>query len=38
MAECAGHFNGTALNPAMGTLLTPNVNPANTIVYDVTAW
>lgn len=30
-------FNGTLLNPAMGTLLTPNANPANTIRYDVTA-
>ena len=30
-------FNGTLLNLAMGTLLTPNANPANTIRYDVTA-
>ena len=30
-------FNATLLNPAMGTLLTPNANPANTIRYDVTA-
>jgi hypothetical protein len=30
-------FNGTALNLADGTLLAPNVNPANTMMYDVTS-
>jgi len=29
-------LNGTLLNPSAGTLLTPNVNPVNTIRYDVT--
>jgi len=30
-------FNGTALALASGTLLAPNVNPANTMMYDVTS-
>jgi hypothetical protein len=29
-------FNGSRLTPSAGTLLTPDVNPANTIRYDVT--
>jgi hypothetical protein len=30
------NFNGSWLTPSAGTLLTPDVNPANTIRYDVT--
>lgn len=30
-------FQGTLLNPAMGTTLAPNVNPATTVMYDVTS-
>jgi hypothetical protein len=29
-------LNGTLLNPSAGTLLSPNVNPVNTVRYDVT--
>ncbi len=31
------NFNGSLLNPSSGTLLSPNVNPANTVRYDVTS-
>lgn len=30
-------FQGTLLTPAMGTTLAPNVNPATTVMYDVTS-
>jgi hypothetical protein len=30
-------FNGSRLRPSTGTLLSPNVNPANTVRYDVTS-
>ncbi len=30
-------FQGTLFNPGGGTTLAPNVNPATTVMYDVTS-